>query len=149
MKRREFMQWMGVGMVASSLPVAIAACQSDPGSSTNQGVDPAAGAGTQEFVMVGTVADLEATGSLTNRSLQGNPVVVIRDPANSEQLRAVNARCTHSGCTVAWQGDRNRFICPCHGAQYAPDGTVISGPAPQALGTYAAKIDRDQVLVGL
>lgn len=29
MKRRDFMQWAGLGLLASSLPVALAACQSD------------------------------------------------------------------------------------------------------------------------
>ncbi|MEH2274266.1 MAG: hypothetical protein V7K40_05525 [Nostoc sp.] len=25
--------------------------------------------------------------------------------------------CTHLGCTVEWELEKNHFICPCHGSQ--------------------------------
>ncbi|PZO34560.1 MAG: (2Fe-2S)-binding protein [Leptolyngbya sp.] len=41
--------------------------------------------------------------------------------------------CPHRGCTVEWQGDQNRFICPCHGSQFDPEGRVVEGPADRPL----------------
>ena len=41
--------------------------------------------------------------------------------------------CTHLGCVVPWSAANNKFMCPCHGSQYAPDGHVVRGPAPLPL----------------
>lgn len=44
---------------------------------------------------------------------------------------AVSTICTHLGCVVRAEADG--FHCPCHGSVFAPDGTVLKGPAPKAL----------------
>lgn len=41
--------------------------------------------------------------------------------------------CTHLGCVVPWSSANNKFMCPCHGSQYSPDGSVVRGPAPLPL----------------
>jgi cytochrome b6-f complex iron-sulfur subunit len=41
--------------------------------------------------------------------------------------------CTHLGCVVPWSAPNNKFMCPCHGSQYAPTGAVVRGPAPLPL----------------
>ncbi len=138
-KRREFTNLLGLGLLSSSLPVAISACQSDP--------SPSAGSEDGEFVAIGTVADLDAEGALTNSNLQGNNLAVIRDPNAPDAVIAVSAVCTHSGCTVPWDADQGVFACPCHGGRFNPDGTVAGGPPPRPLTTFEAKIDGDQVLV--
>lgn len=140
MKRREFAQMMGAGLLASSLPVALAACQ----TSSTVG---ATGGREAEFAPLGTVADLDAAGVLVDGSFNGANVAVVRDPDAPDTLIAVSARCTHSGCTVDWNGDRGLFICPCHGAQFATDGTPQAGPARNSLTRYEAKIEDDQILV--
>ncbi len=38
------------------------------------------------------------------------------------QFLAVNLICKHKGCTVELTG--NKFVCPCHGSEYAIDGKV-------------------------
>ncbi|MEZ2330652.1 FAD-dependent oxidoreductase [Mesorhizobium sp. RCC_202] len=40
-----------------------------------------------------------------------------------------SATCTHSGCEVAWNSTEQCWDCPCHGSHFAPDGTVLNGPA--------------------
>lgn len=44
---------------------------------------------------------------------------------------AVSLVCTHLGCIVKNTGDG--FECPCHGSQFAANGSVKKGPAPRAL----------------
>lgn len=144
MKRREFSQLVGVGLVASSLPVALAACQTEPPSASGSAPSSAA---TGDFIAIGTVAELDAAGVLANDAFNGTNVAVIRDPADPDTLVAVDARCTHAGCTVDWSGDRGLFICPCHGSQFGADGSAQSGPARDPLPRYEAIIENDQVLV--
>jgi nucleotide-binding universal stress UspA family protein/nitrite reductase/ring-hydroxylating ferredoxin subunit len=48
-------------------------------------------------------------------------------------LHLMSARCTHMGCTVAWNGGTHLFECPCHGSKFAPTGEVVNGPAARPL----------------
>ena len=45
---------------------------------------------------------------------------------------AVDAICTHLGCTVRLQADTT-YQCRCHGSRFTSDGTVINGPATRPL----------------
>ena len=155
MKRRDFMNWIGVGAIATSLPVAIAACtpEADEAATPEADVAPAEAeapsttdSGSADgFIAIGTTAELEEQGSLTDEDAFGEPVVVIQDPENPEALIALSAKCTHAGCTVDWQEDL--FACPCHGSQFNPDGTVVEGPADAPLAEYTAKVEGDSIMV--
>merc|ERR1712087_107138 len=55
-------------------------------------------------------------------------------PAGDRSLaHGLKAVCTHLGCVVPWSAANNKFMCPCHGSQYAPTGAVVRGPAPLPL----------------
>lgn len=47
-------------------------------------------------------------------------------------LYAISSVCTHLGC-IAQRADNGEFLCPCHGSRFAPQGKVLTGPAPSAL----------------
>jgi glycine/D-amino acid oxidase-like deaminating enzyme/nitrite reductase/ring-hydroxylating ferredoxin subunit len=53
------------------------------------------------------------------------------------KLHLHSASCTHLGCVVHWNSLEQCWDCPCHGSQFAPDGTALNGPAVSAL----AKVD--------
>jgi cytochrome b6-f complex iron-sulfur subunit len=70
---------------------------------------------------------------------------VIRSPEGG--FLAVYQRCTHLGCSVSWETDKNRFFCPCHASSFDIHGDVENPPAPRALDTFAVTIDQGQVIV--
>jgi Rieske Fe-S protein len=49
------------------------------------------------------------------------------------ELHAVSLRCTHLGCLVHFNAAERSWDCPCHGSRFAPDGTVLEGPAVEPL----------------
>jgi cytochrome b6-f complex iron-sulfur subunit len=138
MNRREFFGWVGLGAIATSLPVAMVACssQSTPSKLTNASSRP------DGFKAIGTLAELDQKGHILNQD-----VIIIRNPTDKNSLIAVNPTCTHAGCTVNWEQDQKSFICPCHDSKFAPDGKVLGGPATEALQTYTAKLEGGDVLV--
>ena len=48
-------------------------------------------------------------------------------------LRAVSGICTHQGCRLAFAARSARLVCPCHGATFALDGTVLTHKLPVQL----------------
>jgi cytochrome b6-f complex iron-sulfur subunit len=60
---------------------------------------------------------------------------------------AVYRRCTHLGCSVNWEPDKNQFFCPCHASSFDIHGDVENPPAPRALDTFPVQIADDQVIV--
>lgn len=161
MNRRDFLSWVGVGTLASSLPVILAACSSSepaaeappadgPQSAVGQAIETAEGAATtmaegSGYVTVGTVAELDAAGFLAIKDPE--KVIVIRDPANAAGVVALSRVCTHEQCSVDWKGDQNLFFCPCHDAEFSTAGAVLAGPAKDPLALYESKIEGESVLV--
>lgn len=86
-------------------------------------------------------------------------------------LYALSATCTHACCTVNVCVDAScavaattpgacaapsplspppggaAFLCPCHGSEYAVDGSVVRGPATRALPSIAVEVDGNDALV--
>ncbi len=150
MKRREFSNLFGLGLLASCLPVAIAACKPTETASEAPAAAPAAEKvdstpRADGFAALGTVADLDTQGFLAKKSFVLGPVIVVRDPADTETLIALNSMCTHQGCSVEWK--EGSFDCPCHGSKFDTDGSVATGPATEPLAPYEVMIEGDLVLV--
>jgi cytochrome b6-f complex iron-sulfur subunit len=60
-------------------------------------------------------------------------------------LFAVNATCTHLGCTVNHK--KNQFECPCHGSQFDAQGRVLVGPATRTLERVRLTLSSDGRIV--
>jgi len=61
------------------------------------------------------------------------------------QLRALDAKCTHEGCTVQYVPGDSVIWCACHNGKYDLDGRVLSGPPPRPLEQWIATRDGDLV----
>jgi len=134
MERREFLGWITVGMVASSLPVAIAT------------VAEAQNARSDGFTQVGTLDQLNKEGQILNKKSPVGKILVVRNSQNNTLL-AVNPTCSHDGCTVKWSQGDSKYICPCHSAEFNTQGQVLKGPPKKPLKPYQAKIEGNSVLV--
>jgi Rieske Fe-S protein len=64
----------------------------------------------------------------------GKPCLVIRTPKG--EVRALNAICTHTDCTVKFRPDKGDIYCSCHAGVYDTFGRNVSGPPPRPLETY-------------
>ena len=62
---------------------------------------------------------------------QGEKLAAFMDAEG--ELHMMSAKCTHLGCTVAWNPGEGTFDCPCHGSRYGPGGEVVNGPAQRPL----------------
>jgi len=93
---------------------------------------------------IGTLADLQARGSLTFQdSGTGDPAVAVSLPGGS--VVAFDAVCTHAGCTVGYDSNLRLLGCPCHGAEFDPaqGAAVVGGPAPTPLRAIALQVGAD------
>jgi Rieske Fe-S protein len=69
------------------------------------------------------------------------PVGVLVVAQGGGAYSAVDAICTHLGCTVGYDGSRGLIVCPCHDSRYATDGTVVQGPATRNLERFEISAD--------
>lgn len=52
---------------------------------------------------------------------------------NDGGFLALSLKCTHLGCSINWEKENNRFVCPCHSSAFDVKGNVNNPPAPKAL----------------
>lgn len=62
---------------------------------------------------------------------------------------SLSAKCTHMGCTVAFEADGDYFLCQCHGSKFAINGKVLTGPATRPLPVYDVSFDGDKIYVSV
>jgi len=94
-------------------------------------------------VDVGTPADYRGTLVSVRWVNRHGLWIVHRD----RRLFALEARCTHLGCTPRWIPGREVFLCPCHGSCFSPDGEALNGPAVAPLARLAVHDDHGRLRV--
>lgn len=68
---------------------------------------------------------------------------------DGEDVVALSSICTHLGCTIGYQEDSSRFVCPCHGGQFEEDGTNVPGTPPtRPLDVFEVEIRDGAVYLG-
>jgi len=78
-------------------------------------------------LVVARALELPAPGDPPLRVDRGRAFVVAVD----DGWIALSAASTHRGCLVRWKPDQGRFVDPCHGSQFAPEGRWLQGPRYQ------------------
>jgi cytochrome b6-f complex iron-sulfur subunit len=73
--------------------------------------------------------------------VSGKRVLVIQNAA--QEILAIDAKCTHEGCTVQYLPGESVIWCACHNARFDVDGQVLSGPPPRPLPKYVAERQED------
>ena len=63
-------------------------------------------------------------------------------------VAAYSAVCTHLGCIVQWQKDRQEFLCPCHAGRFSSAGEVLGGPPPKPLVRLPFSVADGNITVG-
>lgn len=127
MERRKFFRDFAVGgSLLLSAPMIFNSCADDPaeGDPIN---DPS---GITVDLNDAAFANLKTVGGFAYKG----DIIIIRT-SNSVYI-ALSKVCTHQGCTVTYNSSNNNLPCPCHGSLYNINGSVINGPAPNALKNY-------------
>lgn len=104
-----------------------------PGSGGGGGGVPAKDALGNEIMYKAYLTEKPAGDRSLAQGLKGDATYLIVKDDKTLETYGLNAVCTHLGCVVPWSAANNKFMCPCHGSQYAPDGHVVRGPAPLPL----------------
>ncbi len=120
--RREFTRYL----LAASAAFAV----STVGAGVWATVQSAPSGGPQQIVALADVP--EGASYLFAYPTSDDPAMLLHLPGG--ELRAFSQKCTHLGCVVVWQPDRDRVFCPCHEGVFDPDtGEPTAGPPVRAL----------------
>ncbi|MHB2148805.1 QcrA and Rieske domain-containing protein [Calditrichota bacterium LG25] len=77
-------------------------------------------------------------------SLGKTPVYVV---PHDGQFKVMSGICTHLGCIIKWEQDKNRFFCPCHNGIFDKLGNVIGGPPPRPLDEFKVVVEDQKIYV--
>jgi hypothetical protein len=61
----------------------------------------------------------------------GKKVALYKNDAG--HIYVLDPVCTHAHCIVTWNNAEKTWDCPCHGARYAANGDLLTGPAVHGL----------------
>jgi Rieske Fe-S protein len=68
-------------------------------------------------------------------------LLVFEDPQG--ELRALDAKCTHEGCTVRYLARDALIWCACHNGRFDLEGRVLAGPPPRPLARHTVLRDSE------
>jgi cytochrome b6-f complex iron-sulfur subunit len=139
MDRRTFFNnaWKGVGILAAVEVVGMFAAYTFSGKPKNN-------SGAKHLIEAGAVETF-AMNSVS--AFMGGRFYLARQKDGG--FIALSLRCTHLGCSVSWEEEHQRFICPCHASAFDIGGEVLSPPAARALDYYPVIIENGVVRVDI
>lgn len=83
-------------------------------------------------------------GEVSERFKEEQRVWILKEGG---KMVAIQAICTHLGCTPRWLALESKFKCPCHGSGFRKDGVNFEGPAPRPLERLAIRTDSEGNLI--
>lgn len=99
---------------------------------------------TAKLKVLARVEDV-ANGSVT--AFRSNRLYLVR--MDDGGFLALSLQCTHLGCAITWNKDKDQFDCPCHASSFNVKGEVLSPPAPRTLDTYLLRIEGGMIKADL
>ncbi len=63
------------------------------------------------------------------------------------EVIALDATCTHAGCTVRLGGASGAFTCPCHGGAFSLEGEPVKRPVTRPLARFETRVEDGRVKV--
>ena len=103
--------------------------------------------GSKEDFDDGTYSQVVLEFPIQDGWFYGNQKMLAYVRRQGDTVTALSAVCTHLGCNVRFEEERNEFICPCHAGIYDIEGRNIAGPPPKPLNRLPVKIEDDMVFV--
>ena len=85
---------------------------------------------------------LKTPGGSVVLKIQGRDLLFIRE--SEESVRVLDPTCSHKKCTVEYNKDKQRIVCPCHSSNYTLEGKVLNGPAEKPLQVFEATLDEQK-----
>jgi cytochrome b6-f complex iron-sulfur subunit len=139
--RRELLQGLGVAAIGA---LVVAGC-GQQGSSLSTATS--ASCGTGECIDLTDAANqpLTAAGGAMLVDMAGDTIMVVR--VSDTQVVALSAICTHAGCSMDYVAGQKVLDCPCHGSQFAMDGSVLRGPAVRPVRVYRVTLASNMITV--
>lgn len=137
--RRNFfsLAWNGLGILVGLETLGMITAYFFSGKNKN-------GNPPRQLVEAGPV---EAFAPNTVNAFMGGRFYLARQPDGG--FIALSLRCTHLGCSVTWEENKHRFICPCHSSAFDISGEVLNPPAARALNYYPVIIEHGIVKVDI
>ena len=100
----------------------------------------------QDWLLVAPLAQLPKGAALAFVAPDGQKIAIARqgEGESAQDFVALGSTCPHLGCQVRWEGQNNRFFCPCHNGEFDKTGKGIGGPpgkAGQSLPRFPLKVE--------
>lgn len=140
MQRKDFLAKVIVGgSVLFAAPMYLSSCS----KSSDSGLTSTSGSGSGATIDL-TQNKYSNLGSVGGYVYYQN-MIIIR--TGTSQYVALSKVCTHQGCTVGYSASAKQIACPCHGARYSLDGTVLNGPANRPLTKYTVTLNNNTLTI--
>ena len=136
-KRRSFLRkiWVGIGIIAGLELVYIIFNFLQPKNTANNILsENYFEAGLQESFKKNSITSFRNRNFFLCRSENG-------------EFHALSARCTHLGCALSCNTEKNLLECPCHSSMFDINGKVLRSPASKSLPKHKVIIEKGIVKV--
>ena len=150
MNRKLFINQLTGGLTLTCVACMMNACSKEegnnPGSNNNNNNNPNnPPSGSAVLLTINLATQLREV----NDFIVNNGVIVVRTTTGNltSSFVAFNSACPHAGANVTFIKNSNSFNCSAHGSNFTISGSVINGPAGNALEKKTIEIVGDNLNV--